>query len=145
MKKRLLTLTGAVLMFCLISAPVFGATVEGTGMLVARGNGLVRIEGDGHINASGAGVLTIKDNAGDAKITVTRRGHKKVLEDGTIVYVGFNGHANVRGSAVVLTLKAKDIKLEARGTGQATLRGKGTYRVKGTEGKWTEAGVVIGF
>ncbi len=87
----------------------------------------------------------MKDNAGDAEIDVKGKGRKKVLEDGTIVYVGFNGRVKVTGSDVTVRLNGKNIKIEAHGTGSAILQGRGTYKTQHGSGKWTNTGAEVAF
>ena len=121
----------------------------GTGTLTASGDGLAGLRGDGTIVISGAGVLWIRDHAGDASIEVSGQGVRRESPGGWIRYIGFDGEATVSGSAVTVALSGVNIDLEATGTGHFVLRGQGEYSVSGPdgtvllEGTWTEEARVL--
>ncbi len=145
MKKILLTIVATTVIFCLLTMPLMAVTVEGTGYLLARGNGRAALQGSLRANIHGDGTLSVKDNAGDAEIDVDGKGRKKVLEDGTIVYTGLNGHIKVSGTDVTVKMDGRNIKIEAHGTGKAVLQGRGEYRTKKSSGRWTLSGADVEF
>ena len=114
------------------------AESDGTGSLTASGDGLAGIRGQGNIRISGNGVLWIRDLAGDASIRVTGNGQRTILPSGWIRYAGFQGEATVSGSKVTVALSGYDIHLDASGTGKFVLRGNGTYQAGHLSGSWTE-------
>lgn len=120
-------------------------TVAGTGRLTAEGNGKAYIAGNGTIDVSGSGVLTVTDNYGDMTVTVTGFGNKTEIEPNEWQYKG-KGSAYVEGSDIIVVLEGQNIDLTAKGTGTATLTGRGTYETCGRkclESSWTAEGVRI--
>ncbi len=141
--KSVIALTVALSAVLLMTAAAGAEQGGGTGTLTAQGDGLAAMRGNGSIAISGSGVLTIRDLAGDAQIEVTGEGHKREPNERTVVYAGFDGKAQISGSNIVVTLKGKNIKLEATGTGKFLLRGHGKYHTDKEDGEWTERGKVI--
>ncbi|GAB4575027.1 MAG: hypothetical protein Kow0077_24530 [Anaerolineae bacterium] len=119
-------------------------TEQGTGWIVAEGDGAAYLRGAGWVRISGSGTLLIRDRAGDAEIVVDGRG-SRAENRGTLIYRGFDGNAYVRGSAITVALRGEDIHLEAHGTGLVILRGEGWYRTgqadHEVQGVWTAQGV----
>lgn len=108
------------------------AMLRGRGVLEARGTGLVAVKG--HIAefdaTASAGILLVKDIAGDAEVRVSGDGGM-VQWNGFDVYFGVEGEAQVSGSNVAVIVVAKEIRLRAAGAGWAFLKGRGMYTVNG--------------
>ncbi len=139
MKSRIVKALGvAVVLVVLLTGVAAADQGGGTGTLVARGDGLAVLRGDIRVNLSGAGLLVVRDHAGDAKIHVTGNGYRKELANGTIAYIGFDGKAEISGSSITVALRGRNIKLEANGTGKFLLRGHGTYHTNRIEGEWSD-------
>ncbi len=134
-----LALVAALLLTAIAAAEQGG----GTGSLTAEGDGFAAMKGSGSITLSGSGVLSMRDLAGDADINVSGKGIKRQPNDRTVIYVGFDGQAQISGSNIVVSLGGKNIKLEATGTGKFLLRGQGKYHTDKEDGVWTETGKVI--
>ncbi len=133
----------AMLTVLLVAGVAAAESGAGTGKLTAQGEGLAAVRGSGTFALTGSGHLYIMDRAGDADIKVSGRGFKKELSNGAVAYMGFNGHAQITGTNVVVALKGRNIQLQATGTGKFLLRGEGTYHTEKTNGVWTEEGVTI--
>lgn len=141
MKSRIAQALGLAFVLALLLTSVAAAEQGGgTGTLTAKGDGLAALRGSMTVTLRGSGMLLIRDQGGDATIQVNGRGYKKELPGGTIVYIGFNGKAEITGSAVTVALRGRGIKLEATGTGRYLLRGHGTYHTEKGDGEWSEAG-----
>lgn len=146
--KRLSLIFSLAVMLALLAAVSFAPQTAladsggGAGTLTASGNGFAWIRGNGDISISGSGVLEIRDHAGDAVIQVSGVGRKVELPGGLIRYIGFRGNAEVNGSDVSVSLAGRNIHLEAVGTGQFILRGRGMYEVNGAPGLWTRTSVI---
>lgn len=124
-------------------------TLEGTGYLIATGDGKAYIEGDGIIEISGTGALIITDNGGEAIITIEGFGNKVEIAENKWKYTG-SGNAVINGSGIVVEMEGEDIELTANGTGIAILTGNGTCEVCGTngdcrEGLWSLEGTKVEF
>ncbi|KAA3648262.1 MAG: hypothetical protein DWQ07_04520 [Chloroflexi bacterium] len=147
--KTFLTFHYALLALILLLAlglavkPAYADTGGGTGTLIAEGDGLAGLIGDGEITLSGNGGLWIKDAAGDAVIEISGRGQAQELRNGWVQYMGFNGEAHVTGSHISVVLSGVDISVEASGTGRFFLRGSGWYEVNGQRYDWTPDLTVI--
>lgn len=143
MKAKLVSALGLALVAVLLVAAVASADQGGgTGTLTAKGNGLVVLRGNISVTLSGAGILVIRDRVGDAQIQVTGRGFKKELKNGIAAYIGFDGQAQISGSAVDIALRGRNIELEATGTGHFLLRGHGSYHTIKDDDAWTTEGKV---
>lgn len=145
MRKRLTALMLTLVFLFVLSTPAIGATVKGTGFLFACGSGVAKIEGKGKVHIEGNGVLWVKDVAGDARIVVKGYGKKVVYKDGTICYKGFRGVADITGSHIKVKIKGVKIRLWAKGSGRAYLKGRGVYRTKKKCGRWSLKGKVVKF
>ncbi len=141
--KWTLVLVVVMVVSLLIPAVAFADQGGGTGTLVAQGDGLAGLRGGGQVTISGRGVLYIKDSGGDAVIQVSGNGIRTELPSGWIRYAGFDGEAQVRGSAITVALSGVNIHLRATGHGRFALWGTGTYEVNGITGVWTERGQVL--
>lgn len=143
MRKTILFIV-VVLALAALPLTALAQTAQGTGWIVAEGDGTAYLRGSGWVRISGSGTLVIRDRAGDAEIVVTGQG-AHTEQRSQLIYRGFNGSAYVRGSAITVGLRGEDIHLEAAGTGIVILRGEGWYRVghgdRTVEGSWTAQGV----
>lgn len=109
-------------------------TVAGSGTLVARGDGHVRIGGSyvltgalvgGELRIDGAGVVS--------SVTVTGWISKTRLADGAVIY-RFGDHAGrflIGGRTIVSRITSHSIQLIAAGHGRAWLVGTGSYWANG--------------
>jgi hypothetical protein len=141
--KNLVKLALAILILVFIlGLPTFAyaASGEGTGVLTAKGRGTARVSGNGDVHINGVGTLWIRDDGGDAKIAITGKGKVYRFPNGWIRYVGFEGHAQVKGSNITVKLAGYNIDLIAKGTGSYSLHGRGTYTVNGKHGFWPSQG-----
>ncbi|MDY6892229.1 MAG: hypothetical protein SVO26_00735 [Chloroflexota bacterium] len=106
------------------------------GTLTAQGDGIAVLGGRGVVDASGNGILWVKDRAGDATIEVTGYGQMKVYEDGWVQYAGFHGTAHIEGSRIIVVLAGVDADLTAEGRGRVRLWGHGTFQIGDRSGEW---------
>lgn len=118
--------------------------IEGSGTLHAAGKGEARVSGSGNVTVKGSGLLLINLLSDDATATVRGLGKKRVRPDGTIVYAGYRGHAEVSGSRIKVTLIGS-ADLRASGEGKAYLRGRGVFHIGHISGKWLPGGVTVYF
>src|SRR5512141_2630619 len=109
-------------------------TVSGSGVLVARGDGRVRLGGSyvvagsldgGTLRIDGAGVVSSVTVTG--WISITR------LADGGILYRfgDSTGHFLIGGRTIVTRIVSDSLQLSATGHGRAWLVGTGTYWANG--------------
>lgn len=111
------------------SAAAPNAVLRGTGVLDARGSGLVAVKGRMDLAVSAdRGILLVKDIAGDADVEVTGDGGTGEFH-GFDVYFG-TGSAHITGSDVAVIVVGNDIKLHVVGKGWAYLKGRGHFMVK---------------
>ncbi len=144
MKARIVQALGSAVVLAVLLTTVAAAEHgAGTGTLTAKGSGFAALRGNLSVTLTGSGMLVIRDHAGDATIEVTGHGRKKEFPNGTIVYVGFDGKAQISGSAIDVSLRGAKIELEATGTGRFLLRGHGSYHTDKDNGAWTEDGTVV--
>jgi hypothetical protein len=149
-RTRLAAATVGAVASLALAVPAFAldtASGAGAGSIVARGNGTATVTGDlDKLVATGQGALIVTDRAGDAVITVSGRGVKKVSGNVTS-YAGFNGTATITGSDVTVQLAGVRVRMAATGDGSFTLKGTGSYDampgVAGGEGAWTKSGTTI--
>ena len=57
------------------------------------------------------------------------------------MFAGWKGEIEIRGSELHVKMWGGVLELDARGTGQAFLKGRGVYRIKDESGRWTREGV----
>ncbi len=151
MKARIVQALGLAVVLALLLTTVAAAeNGAGSGTLRAKGNGFAALRGNLSVTLTGSGMLVIRDQAGDATIAVTGRGYKtkgppqgKEFPNGTIAYLGFDGKAQISGSAITVSLRGSDIELEATGTGRFLLRGHGSYHTDKGGGAWKQEGTVV--
>ncbi len=124
---------------------VGGVFLRGAGAIDAEGTGLAAMKGRMDLNVSAeAGILLVKDIAGDADVEVT--GHGETTEWlGFDVYFGFDGQASIVGSHVAVIVVGEGIDLHVAGKGWAYLKGRGTVEIRGHGSRpWTEEGTFAG-
>ncbi len=139
-RKSLVGLVFTVFLFGSVAAtPAFAVELEGSGTVHAEGSGVATIQGHGQVWAGGcpasavACTLAVHDNANPGENPVVRiQGYGWMQKRGDwYIYHGFDGSALVAGEDITVRLAGHHISLTASGTGQATLRGRGTYSVNG--------------
>lgn len=143
MKTTLIKAWLSLLVFALVGAlvlmPVSTASADsggGSGWLDAQGTGTAGVRGNGSIQVTGAGLLWVKDVAGDASIEVSGFGRVTFYASGWRKYTGFNGNASISGSKVEANLVGSNIHLYAEGNGIFYLRGRGSYNTSQGSGNW---------
>ncbi|MDJ0959968.1 MAG: hypothetical protein QNJ88_04880 [Acidimicrobiia bacterium] len=154
MRRRLSVILAAALAASLISGTALaqeapesdtgGTTLEGRGVLVAKGVGSVDLDGKGKVKLRIAGDVTIVDHAGDAVIHVRswNRDAKaldaKRMVDSTTTYefTDFRGVIWIRGSDFSLDADGNVKKLRAKGAGTVTLTGHGWWKTRHDRGFW---------
>jgi hypothetical protein len=129
--------------------------LHGKGALLAVGQGLAVLEGQGTIIArqlAGPGELRIRKDSEIRVFRIEGRGRREETAE-FIIYRGFEGRAFIVGPKLHVELQnafansPSDnpalMQLLAVGQGQATLSGQGWYRTKSGPGVWTPEGVVV--
>jgi hypothetical protein len=118
------------------------ATVAGTGVLTAQGDGHVRLAGSYVLDGSlDGGTLRIVGAGVVSSIRVTGWISKTRLADGTLVYRfgDRTGHFLIGGRTIVTRIESHSMRFSAGGHGRAWLIGSGTYWVNGHGPfPWTE-------
>ena len=99
--------------------------------VVAQGDqGWIKVWGDGTIELSGKGTLTVK-NESNLQMTMDGTwGDVKKIQDGA-VYSHFEGTVRSIGLGAHLELRGWHLKLKMRGRGKAHFQGYGTTAVDG--------------
>ncbi len=151
------TIATAILLVGLVGAgPVSAAeatttsattpSVAGPGILVARGDGHVRLGGSYVLTGSlDGGTLRIDHAGAISSITVTGWISKTRLADGSLIYRfgDSTGHFLIGGRAIVTRIESHSMQLDAAGHGRAWLVGNGTYWANGHGPfPWTAPSVV---
>jgi hypothetical protein len=116
------------------TATVPPATVAGTGVLAAQGDGRVRLGGSYVLAGSLDGGTLRIDGAGVfSSIRVTGWISKTRLADGSLVYRfgEATGHFLIAGRTIVTRIESHSMRFSAGGHGRAWLIGAGTYWVNG--------------
>lgn len=125
------------------------ATVAGSGVLAAHGDGHVRLAGSYVLTGSlDGGTLGIRGVDRWSSIRVTGWSSKTRLADGTVVYrfADGTGHYRIAGRTIVTTIESDAMRFSAAGHGRASLVGSGSYWVNGRGPlPWTESGVAATF
>ena len=125
------------------------ATVAGTGVLAAHGDGNARLAGSYLLVGSlTGGSITIRGVDRWSAIRVTGWSSKTRLEDGAVVY-RFGDHAGrfwIAGRSLATTIESDAMRFRVVGHGRATLVGDGEYWVN-RRGPlpWTDPGVEAAF
>ena len=139
------TIASAILLVGLVGASSVSAaeptspaastpTVAGTGVLVARGDGRVRLGGSYVLAGSLDGGTLRIDHAGVfSSIRVTGWTSKTRLADGSLIYRFGNstGHFLIGGRTIVTRIESHSMQFSAAGHGRAWLIGTGSYWVNG--------------
>lgn len=139
------TIASAVLLVGLVGASFVSAaeatratapasTVAGSGALVARGDGRVRLGGSYVLTGSLVGGLLRIDGAGVvSSVTVTGWISKTRLPDGSVIYRfgSSTGHFLIGGRTIVTRIESDSVQFGAAGHGRAWLTGTGTYWTNG--------------
>jgi hypothetical protein len=139
------TIASAILLVGLVGASSVSAaeiagptattpTVAGSGVLVANGDGRVRLGGSYVLAGSLDGGTLRIDHAGVvSRITVTGWISKTRLVDGSLVYRfgDHTGHFLIGGRTIVTRIQSHSIQFSAAGHGRAWLVGTGSYWANG--------------
>jgi len=135
MKKTLMTFGLIVAVLAIVVALPASASekreikLEGTGVLIARGNGEATIEGNIiYFKVRGEGEVKITDLAGDAVVHAFGFGEKKISEN-EWKYEGV-GRVVAKGSNIVIEVEGQHLYLIAAGTGSAYLEGEWQYKIR---------------
>ena len=154
MRRRLSVILAAMLAASLVTGTALaeeapesdggGTTLEGRGVLVAKGVGTVDLDGKGKIKLRIVGDVTIVDHAGDAVIHVRSWNPEAKALDAkrmaaaatTYEFTDFRGVIWVRGSDFSLDAAGNVKKLRARGAGTVTLIGHGWWKTRHDRGFW---------
>jgi hypothetical protein len=115
-------------------APPTAATIAGTGVLAAHGDGHVRLAGSYLLTGSiDGGSLAIRGVDRWSTIRVTGWRSKTRLADGTIVYRfgDASGKYWIAGRTLATTIESHAMRFTAAGRGRAILVGEGSYWVNG--------------
>lgn len=110
------------------------ATVAGSGVLVARGDGHVRLGGSYVLSGSLDGGTLRIDGAGVASsVAVTGWISKTRLADGSLIYRfgDATGHFLIGGRTIVTRIESHAMHFSAAGHGRAWLVGTGAYWANG--------------
>lgn len=125
------------------------ATVAGTGVLAAQGDGHARLAGSYVLTGSlDGGTLGIRGVDRWSSIRVTGWISKTRLADGTLFYRfgDRTGHYWIAGRSLVTNIESDAMRFRAAGRGRATLIGEGSYWVNGHGPfPWTSPGVETDF
>lgn len=132
MKKTVIVSSLIGMMFAVAAFPAFaaeGINLNGTGVLIARGNGEVTIEGNIiYFSVRGEGEVKITDLAGDAVVHAFGFGERKISEN-EWKYEGV-GRVVAKGSHIVIEVEGQHLYLVAAGTGSVYLEGEGSYEIR---------------
>ena len=125
------------------------ATVAGSGVLAAQGDGNARLAGSYVLAGSlEGGKLEIRGIDRWSTVRVTGWVSKTRLVDGTLVYRfgDRTGHYWIAGRSLVTIIESDAMRFSAAGHGRAALRGIGTYWVNGHGPfPWTDPGTESDF
>jgi hypothetical protein len=135
MKRRVFSILVLVVVMGLLVVPTAAAQAPDAHHLVADGDGLAMLLGNGTIDLSGNGTLWVKAPE-EATVEVTGYGEKEVFPDGWQQYAGFHGTAHIEGRRVRVIVAGVDLHLEAAGRGRAFLWGHGTHQLGDESGRW---------
>jgi hypothetical protein len=139
------TIASAILLVGLVGASSVSAaeattakattpTVAGSGVMVARGDGRVRLGGSYVLTGSLDGGTLRIDHAGVvSSITVTGWTSKTRLADGSLIYRfgDSTGHFLIGGRTIVTRIESHSMQFSVAGHGRAWLVGSGTYWANG--------------
>lgn len=133
MKKTLMVFGLTVMVLATaVAFPAFAAqeiNLNGTGVLIARGDGEVTIEGNIiYFSVRGEGEVKITDLAGDAIVHAFGFGERKISEN-EWEYEGV-GRVVAKGSNIIIEVEGQHLHLVAAGTGSAYLEGEGSYEIR---------------
>lgn len=130
--KKLIVLGLIAIMSVVAISPALAAeeiNLNGTGVLIARGNGEATIEGNIiYFDVRGEGEVKITDLAGDAVVHAFGFGERKISEN-EWEYEGI-GRVVARGSNLIIKVEGKHLHLIVAGIGSAHLEGEGEYSIR---------------
>jgi hypothetical protein len=133
----------------LTSETTANATVAGTGVLAANGNGQARIAGSYMLIGSlDGGTLEIHGIDRWSTIRVTGWISRTRLADGAVAYRfgERTGRYWIAGRSLATTIESDAMRFRAAGHGRATLRGEGSYWINGRGPlPWSDSAVDAAF
>ncbi|MBC7264843.1 MAG: hypothetical protein H5T64_10890 [Chloroflexi bacterium] len=144
MTKRICILAAVAVLASLVLVSVANAEdLEGTGRLWARGVGVATVHGDGRVVVwcRGFGTVWVK---GAENLEARGVGIRREV-DGGVLFVGWRGRVTASGHELTVRMAGGVIEFVAEGTGWATLKGRGRYRIGGASGNWSADGITIHF
>lgn len=152
MKKLFLALVLVSLVLVTTGAVASAQDVAGNGTLWAKGVGRASVSGNGAVHIEGRGVSVIHVS-GHERLDANGVGRRVQNPDGSVTFYGWKGQVNASGIHLTVNMYGGLIEFKAIGSGQATLQGRGDYRVchrdpttpPCTGGKWSAGGAVVNF
>ena len=143
MKKRAVLTILILMTFVLAGFSAYGQSAAGgSGVFVARGNGIAVISGSGSVELVTNGFLMI---GGDAEVTFLEGEADGIeLEDGGIMYINLDEKVTVSGEDMEVTCGGTIIYMRANCSCDVFLIGSGCYRTGLKVGFWNSDGVEIG-
>jgi hypothetical protein len=131
------------------SASRTSATIAGSGVLAAHGDGTARLAGSYSLTGSlEGGTLSIRGIDRWSSVRVTGWVSKTRFADGTVLYRfgDQTGHYWIVGRSLLTTIESDGMRFSAAGHGRATLIGTGTFWVNGHGPlPWTSPGTETDF
>ena len=143
MKKKAVLTISIFMTFVLAGYSAYGqSTAVGSGVFVARGNGIAVISGSGSVELVTNGFLMI---SGDAEVGFFGEEADGIeLEDGGVMYINLDEKVTVSGEDMEVTCGGTIIYMRATCSCDVFLIGSGCYRKGLKVGFWNSDGVEIG-
>jgi len=111
------------------------------GGLMANGDGSVNLVGSGGMMLKGKGTLTL---TGVGKDKARIEGFKSTMSNGKLVLTG-TGQVGLRADKFTAAFSGHVERFGAFGSGAVVLKGTGSYKYMGKDGKWSKTGVRVAF
>lgn len=152
MKKLFLALALVSIVIIATGAVASAQDLNGSGALWAKGVGRAALNGNGTVHIEGHGVAVIHIS-GYESLSATGVGRRIQNPDGSVTFLGWKGQIHTSGSQLAVNIYGGLIEFKATGTGQATLQGRGDYRVCHRDpttqpcanGNWSVGGATVTF
>jgi len=123
----------------LVPMAVSADTLEGQGVLWARGSGLAVVRGRGVVEIDGFGSGWVLVQGAD-RVIARGTGIRRDLPGNQVLLVGWRGLIDIRGARMMVTMRGPQIEFKAIGRGQVHLRGEGVWRTLHARGTWCQEG-----
>lgn len=106
-----------------------GVVLSGSGTLIAKGSGTVKIALTGTLMVTSIenGEMRVFPKTGVIRV---EGGDREELENGEMLYTGFS-YAHLAGENISVVLSGSEIELKASGTGTVILQGSGWFKTFG--------------